>query len=91
MCYDTVRSWLYCGHEQYIYSQYGRHVHNELNRINDPRYLAQPGIPYQQSQHCIGQTQREDIPGFCPACSTVHMTREGWNVRGYVPRRQRYY
>jgi hypothetical protein len=84
MCYDTLRHWRYCGHRQHIYGQYGHHVYNDLRRINDPCYLAQSGIPYRQSNHCHSQTRYEPRLGWCHPCHTGHMTRQGWNFRGYA-------
>jgi hypothetical protein len=81
MCRDTIRDGSYCGHQQHYYGQYGNHFRRDLRHMD----------PYQQSNYCESQTRYDPRYGWCPPCSTGHMTQQGWNYRGYVPRSSRYY
>jgi hypothetical protein len=90
MCNDLLCHYQLCNHTQHIYGQYGHHLYNDLQRINEPRYLDRTGIPYYPSRACR-EPRRERLPGWCPPCGYGHLERQGWNFRGYGGGRERWY
>jgi hypothetical protein len=79
MCYDTT--YIYeCGHGHITYNaqRFCYRFRDELYRINDPRELSRPDIPF-NSGACIPGPQIR-VSGLCGLCIR-DMVEEGWTFR----------
>ncbi|ORY08645.1 hypothetical protein BCR34DRAFT_589837 [Clohesyomyces aquaticus] len=67
MCNDKQVYYTGCGHSELKYGGFCQNLFGELQRINNPRELNRPGIPFQLGSSCQARTVNQ--PGFCQSCS----------------------
>jgi hypothetical protein len=92
MCNDFIYHYPQCGHTEYVYGLFCRHLYEELNRINKPRCFQNPIYYFRAPVKCKTQeyTVLEQRCKDCEYTQQVLRNGRGHDRYQWYPRQQNY-